>query len=742
MRKFLITIIIILCSITMVACTDENAPSIESISINSEALADYYEIGSFNMDELKLTIIFDDGTIIDNLELSRDMISSEDLLKLDIVGSHTIHFSYESYAGFFILNIVDISRVNSEINTRLNSIFQNTVESGDISITTYEDWISSIVGTDDEPVYLLYKTAYPEYTKTFDEWIDDILNTELFLADTWNVSLNYNDGTSEIDISQVDDYSTYANPVEPTRVGYTFSGWYFDETEFDFSQQIDKDIVITAQWAPNEYEVTFIDSLNETSNTMTYTYGVTYSFPSVTPSEEKNFIGWHTNTLEHIDNGMWLIPENITLYAQWENKSTYVNVLDTLPNEQIEITFWHVYGQSKSALLDDMIYNFNLMYPNITVISTSQQSYNDLNNKVLLSIATGTNPNLVLGYTDSMLEYLETESILPLDSFISDNNWGVDIDDFISSYVDENTQYENGYMYSFPFSKSTEMMVYNKSKFEANGITVPTDGVITWAMLDTWAETMVGSGENQCDYLINYDSPYTLFINTANQWNVPFTNSDGEILINNENTIAMLEFLQARFNNNTLAIPLAWNQNYGSSHFINEDVCMTVGSTAGVNYNIPSDSAFEVGIAPIPQYDLEHKSVTQQGPNIAIMRNSSDAERLASWLFIKYLTNTENTSRWSTYTAYLPVRYSSYNTERIINFFNMTNEDLPDYYTSQSVFSGYSQIEYFRYPQTFISPINSDDVRIKAQDCIIAIYSGTDVQDAVDDMIAQLEVQE
>ena len=157
-----------------------------------------------------------------------------------------------------------------------------------------------------------------------------------------------------------------------------------------------------------------------------------------------------------------------------------VIVLDELPDEEISVTFWHVYGQNKAALLDRLIAEFEEMYPNVTVESISQGSYGDLKSKTISSISAGNTPDLLVGYPDHFAEYLNGRAIIPLDSFVESDTWGVDLTDFIDSYVEENQQYSDGKMYSMPYSKSTEMMVYNKTVFDANGITLPTDRPVTW----------------------------------------------------------------------------------------------------------------------------------------------------------------------------------------------------------------------------------------------------------------------
>ena len=420
-----------------------------------------------------------------------------------------------------------------------------------------------------------------------------------------------------------------------------------------------------------------------------------------------------------------------------------VTVLTELPDEEINITFWHVYGQNKAALLDRLIAEFEEMYPNVTVESISQGSYGDLKSKTISSISAGNTPDLLVGYPDHFAEYLNGRAIIPLDAFVESEEWGVDLTDFIDSYVAENQQYADGKMYSMPYSKSTEMMVYNKTVFDANGITLPTDRPVTWEELDTYNDVLVGDGADQCEYLINYDSSANLFITASRQWDAGYTNIDGEVLIDNPNTLTMLNYLNGLFESKTLSLPLAWDADYGSANFLKGDVCMTVGSTAGIAYNVPLPGQegkfgeFELGILPIPQHEGGIGSVMQQGPNVAIMTDTSDAERLASWLLLKHLTSTEATAQWAIDTGYLPVRYSAYESDLFQTFLN--NPD-PDYiYESMTANAAYSQVDSFRYDAAFANRVTSSDVRDEAGLALESIFAKTrSVAEAIQNMIDQL----
>lgn len=432
-----------------------------------------------------------------------------------------------------------------------------------------------------------------------------------------------------------------------------------------------------------------------------------------------------------------------------------INVLDELPSEDITVTFWHTYGQGKTALLETFIADFEELYPNVTIDAVFQGGYEDIRDLTGNAISVGGSlPTVVIGYPDHIAEYLKGNAVIPLDDFAKNETWGVDLDDFIQSYLDENTQYPGGYLYSFPYSKSTEMMVYNKDIIEANATAIeaalgepfPDDRPLTWAELDLLAEILVADTwdrENptagQCEYLINFDSAANFFINSVRQWDGGYTNSDGDILIDNANTRAMLEYVEDRFESNTFAIPLAFGEavGYGSDDFKAGNLCMSVGSTAGVDYNIPADG-FEVGILPTPQYSEDHLSAVQQGPNIAIMSKSSDAERLAAWLFIKFLTNSENTAAWAMDTGYLPVRHSGFNSDEYTAFLAITDKTDDQYYFSLASQAAALQTDYYNYDPAFAGAFTSSDARDAANVLMEALFGIYSVDEVIDDMLASL----
>ncbi len=462
----------------------------------------------------------------------------------------------------------------------------------------------------------------------------------------------------------------------------------------------------------------------------------------------------------------------------------------TMPEEfpfedEVNITFWHIYGKDKSALLDRYIGEFETLYPNIHIQSVSQSDYDTLREKISMAIAIDDTPSMALGYPDHFAGYLNGEAVVALDEYINNPVYGVDIEDFVDGYVAENNQYKGGFMYSMPYSKSTEFMAYNKTVTDYHGVEIPHDKALSYSELIEILEKVVtpsdvnggkSDAENfTCEMGMSFDSSSNLFINATRQFRGGYTNSKGEILVDNDNTLKMLTFLKENFQTRLFGLPLLFDQSYGSNDFKIGNICMTVGSTAGVNYNIPSKSdtnyakyvfdVFEVGIAPIPQADNAvlkstdvnneaeaYLSAVQQGPNIGIFTSASEAERLACWYFIKYLTLPENTAEWAMDTGYLPVRKSGYTSDAYSAFMNialkywagetLTPAEKDNLYKSMVANVAEVQVPYYEYDPAFAQgakTASSSLARETAGSAIEYLFNGTKTpRQAIDYLLSEL----
>lgn len=430
---------------------------------------------------------------------------------------------------------------------------------------------------------------------------------------------------------------------------------------------------------------------------------------------------------------------------------TVVSIPDALPNEPIEIVIWHAFGQANQDLLQEMFNSFRAQYPQVNIIQVSQGGYDGLRDSTMQGIVSGVTPVIVMGYPDHFVEYLNGNALVPLDEYINHPVHGVDLDDFVQGFLEENRQYLDGKQYSLPFAKSTEMVVYNKDYFDAQGITLSRTVPLTWAELEDLAETMVGSGPNQCDYLFNADSAANFFINSSRQWNAGYTNNEGQILVDNPQTRDMLNYFVDLFDRNVVAFPIEWEENYGSIPFKQGKVCMSLGSTAGTRHNVPgaTDAFTNMGIIPVIQKDLNNQHVMQQGPNVAIISDADDNQRLAAWLLLRHMTNTENTAWFAMETGYVPVRVSAFDTPEYQEFLNLVvrheaGENLTPQERIRLPFSmaanvAFAQVNAYGFDAAFVGRVTSSGARRESGAAFEAVYAGTrTVEEAIRRMLNQL----
>ncbi len=436
--------------------------------------------------------------------------------------------------------------------------------------------------------------------------------------------------------------------------------------------------------------------------------------------------------------GTYTINVRVTYEGVRASASIRLTVIDSnIPTEltgNVTITFWHAMGEANTDLVKGYADDFMEMYPNVTInIPEGVGNYDTLKGNMINAITAGDFPNMVQGYPDHVAEYLNGNAVVNLNPYIYSSQWGLNgddaLDDIIGSYLEENTQYDaNGTFYSLPFNKSTEVMIYNKTVFDKLNLDVPE----TWQDIIAIAPQLRAEGreiakqkvlaanpgkrESQLTNEIaaaqalvvpaSYDSTGNAFITFARQFGGEYTSLNystfqGNFLWHqNANTFAAMQFLKD--NKSIITLPEFWDQQYASTPFVNQQTFVTVGSSAGVRYNVPSGDLFEIGVAPVPYNENmpDEKAVIQQGTNISLMNTGTPQQKLASWLFLKFLINTENTVDWAMNTGYLPVRTSGYTSDRYQAFLNEPTNDQK--YISMAANAAYLQSGHMFFDPAFI----------------------------------------
>jgi uncharacterized repeat protein (TIGR02543 family) len=152
-------------------------------------------------------------------------------------------------------------------------------------------------------------------------------------------SLTWNDGSQQ---PQVDVYGigqAIITPVAPTKVGYTFGGWFKDQLflqPFDVTHMPSNDLVAYGKWTINTYTVIYnthggdfiIDNETVPFNAQVPNPGIIYKQGMI-------FDGWYADDAYTIPFDFSSMPaSNITIHAKWIIDDGYTRIstiLDTYP---------------------------------------------------------------------------------------------------------------------------------------------------------------------------------------------------------------------------------------------------------------------------------------------------------------------------------------------------------------------------------------------------------------------------
>ena len=423
---------------------------------------------------------------------------------------------------------------------------------------------------------------------------------------------------------------------------------------------------------------------------------------------------------------------------------------------EVTIKFGHTMGAKLQEVLNYHITEFNKLYPNITIEHSSYGGWGDIAGLINTEIMGDNQPNIAYCYPDHVSMYNTAKSVVILDSLINstvevthaDGTTEIlgltadQIDDFIDGFYNEGAVYGDGQMYTMPLSKSTEVLYYNKTFFEANGLTVPT----TWDEMEALCAKILEL-DPKCTPL-GYDSEDNLFITMCEQYGYDYTSATGEhYLFNNDNCKSFVKELREWYQKGYITTESLYGS-YTSGLFtqLNKDEnhsYMCIGSTGGASYQIPAGNAFEVGIAPIPQVNPSAPKAISQGPSLCILKGgqTTDQQVIASWLFVKYLTtNMAFQTEFSSTSGYMPVLESAQTNETYAAWLSKANG--AEFLTAMVVKVGLEQANsYFTSPAFNGSSVARDQVGYLLAKCMSETATDIDAmindafQDAYDECV-------
>lgn len=328
--------------------------------------------------------------------------------------------------------------------------------------------------------------------------------------------------------------------------------------------------------------------------------------------------------------------------------------------ENVEITFWHAMSGVNEEAIQKITDDFMKENPNIKVKLMNQGNYLDLFDKLMASAKAKQLPNLAQIYSNRLSWYVDKNLALDLTPYINDEKIGLteeDKKDFPAMFMDD-CIWGDG-QYAMPFNKSQMVLYYNEGMFKEAGIEVPT----TWEEWAAAAKALTkdtnGDGEPEVYGMVFENNLSTDIAPWLKQCGGATMNEEtNELYFDTPETKEAVEFLNSMFQNKTARF--AGEDQNANVPLQQGRAAMCVASTSALPY---IESGVQEGVTVNAAALPAHKTDEQlyYGTNVTVYDVGTEKEKEASWLYLKFLTSTENTAYFAAQTGYIPVRKSAQN---------------------------------------------------------------------------------
>ena len=215
---------------------------------------------------------------------------------------------------------------------------------------------------------------------------ENITLTAKWNINKYTVTFNSYGGTPVPPAQEVEYGLTATKPATaPTRTGYTFDGWYLGDEKYDFSDAVEQNITLYANWEKNIYTVTYTDGVDGEEVFADQTYRV--PFEDTTPAFKGNptrdgyvFDGWKPAFSDTVTG-------NVTYVAQWTART------------DLSYTVHYYLKNTTKKVADDKTVNGQTFNADVTEKAIRISGYRVYGDSVKsITIGTGTN-EIIFYYT-------------------------------------------------------------------------------------------------------------------------------------------------------------------------------------------------------------------------------------------------------------------------------------------------------------------------------------------------------
>ena len=330
--------------------------------------------------------------------------------------------------------------------------------------------------------------------------------------------------------------------------------------------------------------------------------------------------------------------------------------------EGIEVEVWHAWFGASAALFDLQIAEFNKENPwGIKVSAIYQGSYNLLFDKVITSLDTSEQPQIIVALADQIPVWRELGSVKNLTPYIDDPIWGfttAEKTDIPSIFLAQDQHGDE--QIALPAQRTARFLLYNKTWGEELGFDAPPLGFDEFEEQSCAANKSKRADENpendgKGGWIVDVNSYSVL------AWMRGFDggtlNDEGNYQFINAENIDTLKGLKNLYDKQCTWLSTAdtpYDQFAVRSALF---ISASMEEFPEISRSFAKSNSHDEWVV-IPFPGEERGAVITYGTSYALLE-ADDVEALASWLFIKWMLTPENQAKWVKSTALFPLRISA-----------------------------------------------------------------------------------
>ena len=326
--------------------------------------------------------------------------------------------------------------------------------------------------------------------------------------------------------------------------------------------------------------------------------------------------------------------------------------------EPVTIEWWHALEDQYAEDIQRIVGIFMEQNPMITVVPVYVGSYSEVNTKLIAAIAAGSVPAISAASVEYLSEYFASGVAENLEPYIA--AYSIDKDDFVKGYRTTATYEKDGNLYSLPFQASTQVIYYNKTAADAEGIALPK----TWDDMETYLEAATkfnadGTTKRWGLILAGWQPHYfqTFFTN----YGVEIIKEDGLTTgIADPVSIEIVSQIKGWIDKGYCYFAYGSDASSTMRQLFWDGNAMAVVHTCSLitTYASKIKDAFQFDIMGFPLVNGKSDTLLS-GNHLIIPTKASQAQKNAAFLFGNYMTSGEASLLWAEVSGYMPGRYSA-----------------------------------------------------------------------------------